>query len=357
MHHVSAGPVRKSLKDSFAAPVLMMSSNSAERDGLVLSLEIIEKGSRGVRVVIGTVVGDLDAVSTGEVLKGVLGVESLTTAEGNLVVEVNIGRGMVNEYRATMILRGNRFFAKGMGQTSRFGTDILIGRDTIIGSEIVLADGHELFRLVDGLGRSSATTVLASKETSSTLGRCSGARVLVLSRNNRWVMRVTDSMLRRAHQILEPSHASVAKALVDEQQFFPRSGQVVILIEEKVVSVFIHRRVHQVELKTMAHTSVEDKVIQEHVRQIVAIGKRKHELISLNSVKVDALVIEGTPSLGGRIALVLAEVILRTQETDVGTRNVVCTSANEGNASIEVTDGPFDVASTFDFNGIAQAGE
>jgi hypothetical protein len=100
------------------------------------------------------------------------------------VVEVDVRGGMVDEHSATMILGSNGLFPEGMREATRFGTDVLVGRDAITRSKIILTDSHELFRSVDGLGRSGTTAVLTSEKTSSAFGRCGRARSFVLGRNN-----------------------------------------------------------------------------------------------------------------------------------------------------------------------------
>ena len=85
--------------------------------------------------------------------------------------------------------------------------------------------------------------------------------------------------------------------------------------------------------------------------------ERKDELVAFNGVKVESLMVERALGFGRRVALVLFKVALGAEETNVGAWDIIGASADEGDLAIEVADGPFYIASTFDFNGIAQAGE
>ena len=105
----------------------MVSSNSTERDRLVVQLKVINECLGSIGVVVSAVGLDLDSVSASEAFEGVLRMKHFSDAETHLVAKVDIGGGMVDENRASMILTSGRFLSFRMRKTSRFGADVLVG--------------------------------------------------------------------------------------------------------------------------------------------------------------------------------------------------------------------------------------
>jgi hypothetical protein len=114
VHHHSTSPVGIGLQGTFGYSILEVSSDSTERELLILSFAVSDEGWFTKWVIVGSICLHSDAKLAHEGFEFVFGLQGFTDPERDLVTSEGKPGGMINKYGATCISCGIIFFSKRM---------------------------------------------------------------------------------------------------------------------------------------------------------------------------------------------------------------------------------------------------
>jgi hypothetical protein len=145
MHHHGTGPSRDSLEATLGNSILVMGTDTTEGQLLVIQFDVGIEFLGSKWMVVAVVSFDLDSVQSSFFLKLMLALEGLGHIKGDLVMNANVGGGVVNKYGSASVPGSNGFSTFGVFQSSSCGAYVLIDGDTITGVKVAAANGHFIF--------------------------------------------------------------------------------------------------------------------------------------------------------------------------------------------------------------------
>ena len=149
---------------TFCDTVLMMSSDSTERDFLTEVSKVFSKLLRIEGVVVQTEMFETNTMFSSESVKCSLGLEGFTGPERDLVSDKDKTGIVISENGSSMISESSILLASGVSEATWSSADILIAGDRVSRVHIVATKGHLVLRFRLNPVMTSRSTVLLGEK-------------------------------------------------------------------------------------------------------------------------------------------------------------------------------------------------